>query len=149
MCPSSSEVTGFLKQTSEIIKIDRKLGIAFGFAIVCKEIKDGKVEDYYDLQGDHIPEDVMLKAACDFALSESRTGKAQHDKEERKGKVADVAFVFPLTEEVAKALDIRTERYGLLIGYKPTDAGVLDDIEKGVYTGFSLGGEGVREEVVA
>lgn len=142
-------MTALLKQTSEIIKVDRRLGIAFGFAIICKEIKDGKVEDYYDLQGDNIPEDVMLKAACEFALSESRVGKVQHDKESRQGKVADVAFVFPLTEDVAKGLGIQTERYGLLIGYKPTDMSVLDDIEKGIYTGFSLGGDGIREEVAA
>lgn len=134
-----------VQRVCEILKVDRKLGIALGFAIVCKEVKDGKVEDYYDLHGDHISEEVMIKAAADFAMTAERTGKVQHTGE----KVADVVFMFPLTEEFSKQVGITSERFGLLIGYKPLKAEVLDDIEKGVYKGFSLGGEGVREEVAS
>lgn len=133
-----------------IMKVDRKLGIAFGFAIITKEVKDGKVEDYYDLHGDHVPEDVMLKAAVSFSLAE-RTGKAEHGRTAEHGdqKVADIAFMFPLTEDIAKGLGITTDKFGLIIGYKPTSEQVLDDIEKGVYQGFSFGGVGVRTEVAS
>lgn len=131
-----------------ILKVDRRLGIAFGFAMVCKEVKDGEVQDYYDLHGDHVPEDVMIEAASAYAMAD-RMGKAEHGRTEQHGhaKVADVVFIFPLTVDVAKSLGIQTDRFGLLIGYKPTEKSVLDDIEKGVYAGFSFGGLGVRTEV--
>lgn len=133
-----------------ILKVDRKLGIAFGFAIVTKEVKDGKVEDYYDLHGDHVSDEVMLKAAAEFTMAE-RAGKAEHGRTAEHGdqKVADIAFMFPLTEEIAKGLGITTDKFGLIIGYKPINTQVLDDIEKGVYAGFSFGGVGVRTEVAA
>ena len=40
----------------ESVSLDAKRGLVFGRAIVCK--KDG--EEYYDLHGDYIPEDVMF-----------------------------------------------------------------------------------------
>lgn len=131
-----------ISRTVELLKTDRRLGIAYGFAIVCSMVKDSKVEDYYDLQGDNIPEEVMIKAACEFSMGE-RIGKAQHQGD----KVADIVFMFPLTADIAKGLGITSDRYGLLIGYKPTSAKVLEDIDAGIYSGFSLGGTGIRQEV--
>ena len=48
--------------TAEVLKVDESLGLVFGWAIVCAE----NGNDYYDLQGDHIPESVMLEAATDL-----------------------------------------------------------------------------------
>lgn len=124
------------KQTS-ILKVDAALGLVFGYAIVCKE----RGEDYFDLQGDNIPEDVMLKAAADF-MENSRVADDMHDGE----AMGTVVFAFPLTDEIAKALDIQTERTGLLIAMKPSPA-VFEKFLDGTYTGFSIGGSGTSVEV--
>lgn len=122
-----------------LLKASKTLGIVFGYAIVSKV--DGA--DYYDLQGDHITEDAMAKAAADFMM-ESRAGKIMH-----VGPiVADVPFLFPLTEEIGKALDITAKRHGLLIGFKPRDPAILDKFASGELTGFSIGGERGEDEVV-
>lgn len=128
-------------RTAQIFKVDEGQGIAYGFAIVCKEIKDGAAQEYYDLQGDHIPEESMLEAATEFALG-ARVGKEGHVG----GQVADVVFVFPLTEAIAKGLGITTERYGLVIGYRPRDPAVLAKIKSGEYAGFSIGGDRITDE---
>lgn len=124
---------------SEILKVDTSLGLVFGFAIVSTE--DG--EPHFDLQGDHIPEDAMLKAATDF-MQKSRATKEMH-----QGEVdGQVVFAFPLTTEIAKALDIETPRTGLLIGMKPGEE-ALAKFASGEYTGFSIGGRYITNEEVA
>lgn len=120
-----------------VAKVDKKLGVVFGWGIVCK--KDGK--DYYDLQEDHITEKAMLEAAIDFAEN-SRVSKEMHDGDETPNSM----FVFPLTEEIAKGFGITTAQTGLMVMYKPgPDA--LAKFESGHYTGFSIGGEVVQHEV--
>jgi hypothetical protein len=128
-------------RTAQIFKVDEAQGIAYGFAIVCKEVKDGQPAEYYDLQGDHIPEDAMLNAAAEFALG-ARVGKEGHAGDQ----VADVVFVFPMTEAIAKGLGITTDRFGLIIGYRPRDPSVLAKIKSGEYAGFSIGGERITDE---
>ena len=123
---------------ASVLKVDRRLGLVFGYAIVCK--RDG--EDYYDLQGDHIPESSMLEAATDFMMN-SRVAKEMHDSEE----IGSVVFAFPLSSEIAKALDIETSTTGLIVAMKPT-SDVLGKFADGTYTGFSIGGAyGESEEV--
>lgn len=123
----------FEKRSAEVLKVDEELGLVFGFAIISKQ--DG--EDYYDLQGDHIPEEAMLKAATDF-MQHSRVAGEMHEK-----AVGEIVFAFPLTTEIAKALDIETPQTGLLIGMKP-DEETLQKFKDGELKGFSIGG--VREE---
>lgn len=121
----------------EVTKVDKKLGVVFGWGVVCK--KDGK--DYYDLQDDHITEKAMLEGAIDFAEN-SRVSKEMHDGEETPNSM----FVFPLTEEIAKGFGITTPQTGLMIMYKPgPDA--LAKFESGQYTGFSIGGDVIQYEV--
>lgn len=115
----------------QVCKVDTRLGLVFGFAIVCKV--DG--EPYVDLQGDHIPEDAMLKASKDF-MRNSRVAKEMHTGEQ----TGDIVFAFPLTEDIAKALDIATPRTGLLLGMAP-GAEALGKFADGTYTGFSIGGQ--------
>lgn len=121
---------------AEVVKVSEELGLVFGMAIVCKV--DG--EDYYDLQGDHIPEDAMLKAVTDF-MQHSRVSKEMH-RGDQDGKVV---FAFPLTQEIADAMGITTKRTGLLVGMKPSPA-VLAKYKSGEYQGFSIGGQRMVDE---
>lgn len=121
-----------------VTKVDDNLGLVFGYAIVCLE----KGVPYYDLQGDHIPEDVMLKAACDFMLH-SRTAKEMH-----KGDAAgSIVFAWPMTSEIAKAFGLEVEKTGLMVAMRPT-ADILAKFRDGTYKGFSIGGECYRIEEV-
>ncbi|MCB1282597.1 MAG: hypothetical protein KDB18_13830 [Salinibacterium sp.] len=124
--------------SNEILKVDAKKGLVFGFAIVCKV--DGK--DYYDLQKDHIPEDVMLDAAIDFAMSK-RVACDMHERDDKGQPVekGTAVFLFPLTTEIAKAFGIETKKTGKLCALKPSDPKVVEKFEKGEYTGFSIGGQ--------
>lgn len=122
----------------ELTKFDEQLGLVFGFAVVSKV--DGK--PYFDSQGDHIPEEAMLKAATDFMIN-SRVAKEMHDGP----PTGEVVFAFPLTTEVAKALDIQCPKTGLLIAMRPGPA-ALAKFRAGEYRGFSIGGRrGVDEDV--
>ncbi len=120
---------------ASVVKVDSGLGVVFGWAIVCKI--DGR--PYVDLQGEHIPEDVMLKAAVDY-MGDDRAVKEMHVGPDLIG--GKVLFAFPVTTEIAKAFDIPTAKTGLIIGMKPNDDGVLAKFRSGEYTGFSIGGSG-------
>lgn len=126
-----------MKKSFKVAKVDAELGIVFGFGFVCHE--DG--EPYYDLQGDHITEDAMLKSASDFMQS-ARTVKDMHKKKPQgEGSYrGTTVFAFPLTQDIAKSLDITTKRTGLLVGIMPDDD-LLEKYKSGEYTGFSIGGE--------
>ena len=115
----------------QFLKADESLGLVMGFAVVCKE----QGRKYFDLQGDHIGEVAMLKAATDFMMN-SRAGKVMH----RGKSVGQVVFAFPLTGDVAKAFELETKRPGLMIAWKPDDPKVIEDVKKGKYRGFSIGG---------
>lgn len=131
---------------SQIAKVDDELGLVFGYAVVCKELDLAKADgsrvmvEHFDTQGHHIPEDVMLKAATDFALN-SRASKDMHKGED----IQTAVFNFPMTEEIAKALGITIEKSGWLIAIKPSPA-ILAKYKSGEYTGFSIGGSGQLEE---
>lgn len=129
--------TDFTK--AEVAKVNDELGLVMGWAIVCKV----NGEPYFDVQDDHIPEDAMLKAAADFMLH-SRVAKEMH----RGDQIGDIVFAFPLTEDVAKAMDITTQKTGLMVAMRPSDPAVLAKFKSGEYTGFSIGGQRVRDEDV-
>ena len=134
------KATGALSfDKAAVIKIDESLGLVFGFAIVCKQLD----KDYYDLQDDHIPEDAMLKASLDFMLN-SRVAKEMHTGDE----AGAVVFAFPLTTDIAAALEITTKQTGLLIAMRPA-AGMLAKFKSGEFTGFSIGGRRLLDEEVA
>lgn len=123
----------------EVVKVDEDLGLVMGFAIICKV--DG--EEYFDVQGDHIPEDTMLKAALDF-MQNSRVVKEMHKGDE----VGTVVFAWPLTADIAKAMGLKTKKTGLMIGVRPADDDMLEKFRKGEYTGFSIGGIRLEDEEV-
>lgn len=121
----------------EVLKVDESLGLVFGWAIVSTI----SGEPYFDVQGDHIPEAAMLKAAADF-MSNSRVLGDMHEKVEG----GNVLFAFPMTAEIAKAFGLTTKQTGLMIGVKPADPETLAKFKSGEYTGFSIGGRRVKDE---
>lgn len=122
-----------------VAKVDAELGIVFGYAIVCKI--DG--EDYFDTQGDHIPEDSMLEATAEY-MAGDRVAKVMH----RGEPAGQIVFGFPLTEEIAKAMDIEINKTGFVVGMKPSAAEILEKYRSGEFTGFSIGGSRQAETVV-
>jgi hypothetical protein len=122
---------------AKVLKVDDALGLVFGWAIVCKE--DG--EDYFDTQGDHIPEQSMLKAGADF-MEHSRLLGDMH----RTAEGGQVVFCFPMTEDVAKAYGLVTKTTGLMIAVKPANPATLEKYRSGEYTGFSIGGRRLIDE---
>lgn len=136
---------------ASVFKVDDALGIVFGWAITCT--KDG--HPYYDLNIDregalkgervpeHIPEDEMVKSAVDFMESTERPGNEMHVGADK----GQYVFMFPMTADMAKALEIETKTTGLLVGYKPP-ADVLAKFKSGEYTGFSIEGWHEDSELV-
>lgn len=134
-----------------VLKVDETYGIVVGWAITCT--KDG--EPYYDLNVDrdgaykgqhvpeHIPEGEMFKAALDFAEQSSRPGNEMHVGANK----GEYVFLFPLTADIAKALEIETKFTGLLVGFKPPED-VLEKFRTGEYTGFSIEGWHEDSELV-
>jgi len=129
---------------AEVVKIDDSLGLVMGHAIVCKV--DG--EPYFDLQGDHIPEDSMLKAALDF-MEHSQVAGHMHERDDdgKAIKAGSVVFAFPLTDEIAKAFGIETRVTGLMIAMRP-DEDMLKRFQLGELTGFSIGGLRLEDEEI-
>lgn len=124
--------------SNKILKFDEDLGLVLGWAIVSTI----SGEDYYDKQGDHIPDDAMLKAAADF-MQHSRMAGEMHKAEDH----GTVVFAWPMTAEIAKTFGIVTEQTGLMIGMLP-DEDMLAKFKDGDFTGFSIGGlRGEDEEV--
>jgi hypothetical protein len=142
-CDSAQEITDV-----QLLKVDASLGLVFGWAIICK--RNG--QDYYDLNRDgsgesvpeHIPEMTMLNAATDF-MENSRLVKEMHVG----GGKGTVLFAFPMTTDIAKAMNISTRTTGLMIAMKPSSPEMLAKFVSGELTGFSIGGRKVEiEEVV-
>ena len=115
---------------AKISKVDESLGVVFGYAIVCKE----NGVDYVDRQGDVIPEASMLKAALQYMLGD-RPAQVQHTA----ASAGRIVFCWPMTQDIAKAFGIETQKTGLLVGMKTTPD-VLSKFKDGSLTGFSIGG---------
>lgn len=125
--------------SNQILKVDDELGLVMGYAIVSK--KNG--EDYFDLHGDHIPEESMLKASVEFMAGERIVGDMH-----RTVEGGTVLFAWPMTTEIAKAFNIQTDTTGLMIAIKPQSQETLEKFRSGEYNGFSIGGtRGEDEEV--
>lgn len=122
-----------------ICKVDESLGLVMGWGIICKE----NGEDYFDLQGDHIPENSMLKAALDF-MENSQVAKEMHDGD----PIGSVVFAMPITGDIAKAFGLLTHTTGLMIAIRPNDDEMLEKFKKGELTGFSIGGIRLEDEVL-
>lgn len=120
-------------------KVNDELGLIFGYAMVCKV--DG--EDYFDLQGDHIPEDTMLKSLAEF-MESSREAKDMHSGD----PIGTYIFAFPLTEEIMDSMGIVAEKSGAIVAMKPKSKEVIEQFKRGERTGFSIGGTDLVYEYV-
>ena len=58
------------------------------------------------------------------------------------------SFPWPMTEDIAKAFGIETEKTGLMIAIKPDEA-MLAKFRDGTLTGFSIGGRRIEDEDIA
>jgi hypothetical protein len=116
---------------------NKKLGLIFGWAIISSE----NGQPYYDTQGDHIPDDSMLRAATEF-MESKRTMKIMHGGK----KVGTVVFAWPMTPEIAQAMGVKGNRTGLMIAVKPDNPNVLERFRNSQYTGFSIGGNRLIDE---
>lgn len=121
---------------TQVSKVDEELGLIMGYAIVCSE----QGEPYFDLQGDHIPEEAMLKAATDF-MTHSAAACEMHSG----GPIGSIVFAWPLTAEIALAMGLECKKTGLMIAMKPRDPAVVKMFRDGHYTGFSIGGRRIRD----
>ncbi len=116
-------------------------GVVYGYAMVSK--KDG--EDYYDSQGDNIPEASLISASLDF-MKNSRAVKDSHAGPD----CGIVPFAFPLTETISKSLGLTSaeQKYGLLVGLQLDNPEMVSKFKDGTYTGFSIGGVRIEDEIV-
>jgi len=119
-----------------VAKVDEKLGLVFGWAITSTE----KGEPVFDLQGDHIPDDVMLKAVSDF-MEQSRDARDMHTGD----TIGTVVHSMPLTAEIAEAFGILTDTTGWMVAMRPSPE-VLKQFASGERTGFSIGGQVLESE---
>ena len=124
-----------VNKTSKILKLDSERRIAWGWA----SVSTMKGELVTDLQGDIITTAEMEKMADRFMMS-ARTAKAMHEGD----SIGEVIHSFPLTNELAKAFDMDTDREGWIIGMKIYDAEVWDSFKRGELAGFSIGGKAKR-----
>lgn len=122
----------------KVEKVD-DIGVVFGWAII--STIDG--EPYFDLQGDHIPDDAILKAAVDFVKS-GAIGKTMHAGV-ASGKVL---FVMPVSKDLHKGFGQECKTTGLQIGFMPDSAEDVQKFRDGTYTGFSIGGQRGEDEEV-
>jgi len=122
----------------KILKVDEDQKIIYGWASVITE----KGEPVVDTQGDIITSEELIKAVNDF-MEDDRTGKLMHSGD----KAGTIIHSFPITNDIAKALGLDTDREGWIVGYKPNDPNVIEKVKSGELTGFSIGGNAQRIEV--
>lgn len=153
-----AKVAEKIVKVNDVLSVDEEHGLVFGYAIVSKIRTDaGAFEDYYDLNVDaegihkgervpeHITENAMFKAAVDAAESGMQMpGNDMHAGPD----VGSYYFMFPVTEEIAKALDWQVKKTGLVVGYHPANDDVLAKFKNGTYTGFSIEGARVDYEEI-
>lgn len=162
--------TNVRKVEVTVCKTDAKLGLVFGYAIVCKSRNAaGELEDYYDtgsedpddeeIYSDHITEKAMLDGVTEFMKSASRTATDMHEREvDADGnqvlddndraipvKKGTIVHSFPLTEDIATALGITVQKTGWLVAMQP-EAEMLKRFEDGTLKQFSIGGRVTRQK---
>lgn len=145
----SSKPAPQIVKVQEDVQVDAAHGIVFGFAIVSKVKNDaGVYEDYYDLnidvdgvhKGKKVPEAITDDAILKAVVEATEPGTHLVGDEMHAGPdTGNYPFMFPLTEDIAKALGIDAPKLGLLVGYRP-EPDVLKKFQDGTYTGFSMTG---------
>lgn len=122
----------------QILKQMDEERLCFGWAYV--STVNGEVS--LDHSGEFIRPDQIAKAATNFMLS-MRTAKAMHTGE----KIGEVVHSMPLTNDIAKALGIQSDREGWMVAVKVYDDQVWQDVKSGKLAAFSIGGRALKEMV--
>jgi len=138
---SSESVSSLTKEVQiegQILKQMDEERLAFGWAYVSTV----KGELSLDHSGEFIRPDQIAKAATNFMLS-MRTAKAMHSG----GKIGEVVHSMPLTNDIAKALGIQSDREGWVVAIKVYDDQVWQDVKSGKLAAFSIGGRALKEMV--
>lgn len=125
------------EKSFEILRCDEGLGIVYGWGAVFT--KDGA--EYFDTQGDAIDPGGAEEAALEFVKAGALAG------EMHEWKAGTVPFVMPIGPDQREAFGIQTDITGLAIGMRPSPD-VYAKFRSGEYTGFSIGGTRISEEVV-
>jgi hypothetical protein len=123
--------------TAPGIHVDHANSLIIGWALV-SEI-DG--EPVFNDHGTHFPADQqLLKAALAFAANGDGMVKLMHDGE----RAGQIAFIMPVTDEIAKANGFQSRVTGLLVGIR-VDPAMLAKFESGELTGLSPAVHGPAE----
>jgi len=134
---SVSELTKVSVEGQIVKQLDEER-LAFGWAYV--STVNGQIS--LDHSEEFIRPDQIAKAATNFMLS-MRTAKAMHSG----GKIGEVVHSMPLTNEIAKALGIQSDREGWMIAIRINDDQVWQDVKSGKLSAFSIGGRALKEMV--
>lgn len=142
MWEDSTSVTEMTKSDvkieGQILKQDSEERLVYGWAYV----STNKGEISLDHSGEFVRPDQIAKAATNFMLS-MRTAKRMHSG----GKIGEVVHSMPLTNDIAKALGIQSDREGWLVAIKVYDDQVWQDVKSGKLAAFSIGGKALKELV--
>lgn len=122
----------------KILKQDEEERLVYGWAYV--STVNGEIS--LDHSGEFIQPNQLAKAATNFMLS-MRTAKRMHSG----GKIGEVVHSMPLTNDIAKALGIQSDREGWLVAIKVYDDQVWQDVKSGKLAAFSIGGRALKEMV--
>lgn len=129
--------SNIFKADIAVTGVNESLGIVFGWGMVT----DIDNEPYFDDDNQHINSSVMIKATSDF-MENSRTSNDSHTEND----IGTVLHSFPVTKEIAESMGIESNISGWMVGVKPT-AEILQKFLSGEYTGFSIEGEGIMEDL--
>lgn len=121
----------------QILKVDEEQRIIYGWASVATD----KGVPVVDLQGDII-EMSTLEKACNEFMEFVRVGKTMHVGDQ----TGVVIHSMPISESIAKAFDIQSDREGWIVGYKVYDDNVWKMVKSGELRAFSIGGRAIKEE---
>lgn len=122
----------------ELSSVDKTRRVAYGWAYVSKK-GSSTVTDH---SGDTWDISEVEKTAHEF-VCDCRVGGESHITKGGAELVESMVF----TKELQKALGIDLDCEGWFVGFLITDDDLLEKVQKGELSMFSIGGSGIREEV--
>lgn len=135
---SVSEMTKNIE--GQVLKSDDEQRLVYGWASVITE----KGEPVVDRQGDVIKADTLVQAVNEF-MEDVRVGKAMHSGDQ----IGVVVHSWPVTDEIAKAVGIQSDREGWLVAFKVYNDDVWAKVKSGELAAFSIGGRATKEAMDA
>jgi len=127
----------------KLSSVDKHHRVAYGWAYVCKK-GSLAVEDH---SGDTWDIAEVEKTAHNFVL-ECRVGGESHVV--KGGAELVESLVFSKAVQDALGIDVKKDNEsieGWFVGFRITDEELLQKVENGDLTMFSIGGTGIREEM--